>query len=443
MAAITMPINAVDLQLFEFERVLDENPAAHNMVVLGTLPSTATPLQQSPSSSPSVQPPGSRLHAILRIEKTVLPSPTNINTDAGADHTTASTQKSLPFKFAHTHLIEHNDIYSLHFASLVYDSDPNSTSYLQNQSLDLPPAVNTDILKSTVNPIPPDVKISVIFPATDIHIRKYTRQEIAMVRETPSLYTQVVRPYIETLPEAHSQWISDIISGKSEAEAVLYPSAEFPAFPSSSSLPPYGSSTTPPATSPNSVTPFILLPDLKWDRRTPSTLYLLVIACDPALRSLRDLRGEHVGMLVQMRTVVRWVVAMRWGLGRRKGAGERGVDEDRWQGGSSALKMYIHYQPSYYRFHVHVVPASSSPAAAARDSVGGAWLLDDVIELLKLDPNMFQRLTLTYGLGTEHALYIGLIEGGADEEMVHVRNTRDNGDPSRAKERADSRKHQT
>lgn len=78
---------------------------------------------------------------------------------------------------------------------------------------------------------------------------------------------------------------------------------------------------------------FVILPDMKWDPSGPiSSLYLLAISTDPTLRSLRDLRGGpdgHVGLLKDIRERAYEVVKARWGLPR------------------GALRMFIHYQPSY------------------------------------------------------------------------------------------------
>ena len=48
----------------------------------------------------------------------------------------------------------------------------------------------------------------------------------------------------------------------------------------------------------------MLLPDTKWDRKDASALYTLAILKDPALKSVRDLRGAHVPMLKQLRAGV-------------------------------------------------------------------------------------------------------------------------------------------
>jgi m7GpppX diphosphatase len=69
----------------------------------------------------------------------------------------------------------------------------------------------------------PDVKINIIFPATEVHIRKvpnlqflagystnfsskYSKQELRMIHESPELYESVVKPYIHAFPAARTQW---------------------------------------------------------------------------------------------------------------------------------------------------------------------------------------------------------------------------------------------
>jgi hypothetical protein len=81
----------------------------------------------------------------------------------------------------------------------------------------------------------PDLKISMIFPATEVvwasflffvfclitvfnphpvyfgskqkqHIRKYTKQVNKIIRESPELYQQVVLPYIKRIPPTRLSW---------------------------------------------------------------------------------------------------------------------------------------------------------------------------------------------------------------------------------------------
>ena len=68
---------------------------------------------------------------------------------------------------------------------------------------------------------------------------------------------------------------------------------------------------------------------MKWDLTTVSSLYLVAIAFNRGIRSLRDLNKAHLGMLKNIRREATRIVKERWGLDY------------------GSLRMFIHYQPSY------------------------------------------------------------------------------------------------
>ena len=47
---------------------------------------------------------------------------------------------------------------------------------------------------------------------------------------------------------------------------------------------------------------FVLLPDMKWDRKSIDQLYLVAIVHKHGIRSLRDLGSEHLPLLENIRT---------------------------------------------------------------------------------------------------------------------------------------------
>ncbi|BGP16946.1 hypothetical protein JCM10213_007391 [Rhodosporidiobolus nylandii] len=217
-----------------------------------------------------------------------------------------------------------------------------------------------------------DVQLSSICPATEKHIKKYSEQESRLVRETPELYEAAVRPYIDSLKPETISWVYNILNGTAEAENVLYRDDD----------PENG---------------FVLTPDLKWDQKTMSALYLLVLCQDRSIRSLRDLRPQHLSLLRNIRKEAERVAVERYGI--QKGE----------------LRFFIHYQPTYYHFHVHIVHLSYVNFPGV--TVGQAHLLDDIIDLLELEleaasaggpaplQGVMARRTFTYSLGVEHALY--------------------------------------
>lgn len=81
---------------------------------------------------------------------------------------------------------------------------------------------------------------------------------------------------------------------------------------------------------------YIILPDMKWDLTTLSSLYLVAITHSKNIRSLRDLRKTHLGMLRSIRREAARVVEEQWGF-------KNGM-----------LRMFVHYHPSYCESHLVV-----------------------------------------------------------------------------------------
>ncbi|RDB14766.1 m7GpppX diphosphatase [Hypsizygus marmoreus] len=295
------PTSLEKLNKFSFERVLNEDPLTHSLTLLGAFPGPAA----------------DRVQAIVRIEKTAL------DPDRGGSF---FGDNGLVKRVT---LEESTDIYTWLFGWLPEERER-------------------------------DVKINVICPATEVHVHKYTKQELVMVRETPELYERIVKPYISAFPSARTQWVENILLGHSEQSKVLFSSPEF-----------------------------LILPDMKWDLTTTSSLYLVALVQDRSVRSIRDLRRTHIPLLSAIRREAERIVKEKWGLGK------------------GTLRMYIHYQPSYYQFHVHIVNANQ--AGMMSMAVGQAHLLDDIISLLEIEPDegpgIFERMTLTYGLGDQHGLF--------------------------------------
>jgi m7GpppX diphosphatase len=56
----------------------------------------------------------------------------------------------------------------------------------------------------------PEMKTTIIFPATDVHIRKHEKQKRHMVRETPEMYKEFVEPYVQSMKGGRIQWLLQI-----------------------------------------------------------------------------------------------------------------------------------------------------------------------------------------------------------------------------------------
>ncbi|KAK2031391.1 scavenger mRNA decapping enzyme, partial [Colletotrichum zoysiae] len=181
-----------------------------------------------------------------------------------------------------------------------------------------------------------DLKINLIYPCTEAHVKKYSRQGVRLVTETPELYAERVRPYMQRKrDEGRLNWVFNIIEGRTEAEDVIHRT-------------PLGAAGD---------EGFLLLPDLNWDRRTLGALHLLGLVERRDIWSLRDLRKKHVP----------WLRRMRGRLLAATVAQYPDVDADQ-------LKLYVHYQPTYYHFHIHIVHVQLE--AGATQAVGKASFIE-------------------------------------------------------------------
>lgn len=65
-------------------------------------------------------------------------------------------------------------------------------------------------------------KMTLICPASDDVVAKYSAQDIYMVNETAELYKRITQPWIASLPLSKKQWVYNILDGVSEKNSVLY-----------------------------------------------------------------------------------------------------------------------------------------------------------------------------------------------------------------------------
>lgn len=68
----------------------------------------------------------------------------------------------------------------------------------------------------------PSAKYSMIYPATDTHIQKYTQQTRRMITETAETYESIVLPYILSMVGDRIQWVHNILDHKAESDRILF-----------------------------------------------------------------------------------------------------------------------------------------------------------------------------------------------------------------------------
>lgn len=209
------------------------------------------------------------------------------------------------------------------------------------------------------NPSLNQIKTTIIHPASVKHIEKYSTQDVRLVKESADDYLQITLPFITSNQLLDLQWVHNILEHKSESERIVFED-------------------------PHPENGFILLPDLKWDGKTLSNLYLVAIVHKKGIKSIRDLTIDHIPLLQNI--LLRGTEAI--------------VNKYHVQG--DQLRIYLHYQPSYYHLHVHFTSVSSE---ASNAGVERAHLLDTVISNLMMVPEYYQRATISFRISSSDALY--------------------------------------
>jgi len=248
--------------------------------------------------------------------------------------------------------------------------------YMANQSAS--PNANT----------PPDLKLNLICPCTSKHVAKYSSQRCRYVTETPPIYNTYILPYIRSQRAlGRLDWIYNILDGRTEQEDVIL------------------------RCSWDTLDGFLLLPDLNWDRKTVESMHLLGLVQRRDIYSLRDLRKSHVPWLKELRSsVVKAATSVFPGQ----------IEEDE-------VKCYVHYQPTYYHFHVHVVHVMLE--AGTTQSVGKAFSLENLISQLEYvvpgsdgQEGGMHMVDLSYFLGEESELWKKCFGRLKNSEEVNLNN---------------------
>ncbi|XP_074530993.1 m7GpppX diphosphatase [Halichoeres trimaculatus] len=202
-----------------------------------------------------------------------------------------------------------------------------------------------------------EIKTTVVCPATEKHVKKYQRQESYLVEETGEDYQSITLPYLQQ-HNFSVQWVHNILEKKAEAERIVYED-------------------------PDPKVGFVLLPDFKWDQKQLDDLYLIAIAHCRDIKSLRDLESEHLPLLKNILQKGKEAITERYCIP------------------GNQLRVYLHYQPSYYHLHVHFTKLGYEAPGC---SVERAHLLSDVIQNLQSDSQYYRTRALCFPLRAEDGL---------------------------------------
>ncbi|KAK9368370.1 HIT-like domain-containing protein [Lipomyces kononenkoae] len=297
--------NADLIRQFQFDRILNHDTRSKVINILGKIDSTP---------------------AILTAEKTAF---------TAHDEAAIANLATVDSGISSIRLLDRNDIYRWYMATLVQDVETS-----------------------------PGAKLSLIWPATQTHIDKYSKQRRRVIRETPELYRKILVPYIDKMRGDRIQWVYNILSHKVEADRIIYEN-------------------------PDPQEGFILLPDLKWDRTTMDSIYLVAIVHRRDIASIRDLNKSHIPWLKSVYSEIILAVTQAYPAIS-----------------ATQLRIYVHYLPSYYHFHIHVTNVEHDAGDGA--AVGKAIMLSDLIARLEEMSDKvygFVNSTFTFLLGENSELW--------------------------------------
>jgi len=214
-------------------------------------------------------------------------------------------------------------------------------------------------------------KVELISPASERQVqRARPKPGVVMVEETPELYEKVTKPYIQSIVESGSlSWIENVVTGKKERERLLLEKDDY-----------------------------ILNVDTKWRSHPDANtvprsewygdesvagLYCLAIVKDGSIASLRDLRSQHLPMLRSILSECPAAIEEIYGV----------------QG--NQLRIFVHYQPQFYHFHVHFTRLWNEIGC----QVERGHLLSDIVQNLESDGDFYEKRSISLKLPVDDNLY--------------------------------------
>lgn len=181
----------------------------------------------------------------------------------------------------------------------------------------------------------------------------WIKAEIKIITETVDNYYKLSLPYINSILDKNTKWINDLLFKFSEESKILYRCDEF-----------------------------VISKDIIWISNNPNDFYILAIPTIH-LKTIRDLTQEHIPLLKNIKSKV-IEIANGYKLN------------------ADNLYMFFHYHPSYYHIHLHIC-IIDHPILETKYHRN--YLLDNVIELLEINPDYWKNATLKFELLSTSKLY--------------------------------------
>ncbi|XP_012173188.1 m7GpppX diphosphatase [Bombus terrestris] len=220
------------------------------------------------------------------------------------------------------------------------------------------------------------INATIIHPATAKHIEKFRRKDLHIIDETYELYQKITLPYIES-SSFSIEWVYNILEHKAEQDKIVYEDKD-------------------------EKTGFIIVNDLKWDGQT-NTLKCIALPFQK-IQCIRELNASHLPLLKNIKEAGTAAIAEKFNVP------------------ASQLRVYLHYQPSYYYLHVHFAYLMFE---APGIYVEKAHLLSTIIRNIELMSDYYTKAVLSYVVAEGDPLYTKFLKEGVINEVSKSKTTED------------------
>ncbi|XP_018027441.1 m7GpppX diphosphatase isoform X2 [Hyalella azteca] len=213
--------------------------------------------------------------------------------------------------------------------------------------------LRNDVFSQHTAHLPPPlnkVEVSIKYPVAKYELEVFESHHMVIVKETAQLYESHSKGYICRKKASHKKWILNILEGNCEANRVILRDAD----------PQLG---------------FVLIKDIKWTDECADNLFCQAIVNRRDLASIRDLTGDCLPLLYNIRDQGTVAIEEKYGVK------------------ADQLRVYLHYLPSFYHLHVHFASLSFCHEGM---EYGKVHVLDTVISNLEMDRQYYQKVTLNF-----------------------------------------------
>jgi m7GpppX diphosphatase len=222
------------------------------------------------------------------------------------------------------------------------------------------------------------------------HTNDYTLlAETAKMHASPS----VARFIEQEVARPSKQWIANIIDGKQEVDEVVCRTPDFVLLPDTERVNRYWRAARP-----------LQQQAVARPHNSKRILNWLAIAHDKQLRTIRDLRGQHVPMLREMLDTCMFAIESETGIRRDQ------------------VMAYVHYPPSVYQLHVHF----SYPYGqyCHRDAYR-VHNLAAIINNLEIDPDYYAKATLHMAIYRQSLHFSALTSPGCGRDLLASKSAKE------------------